>query len=865
MALLEREDALASLAEYARSAKTGQGRLVLVSGEAGVGKTALLEAFREATPELTWLAGGCDGLFTPRPLAPLFDIAEQTGGALRTACDESEPRERLFALLLRELRESSAATVLVVEDAHWADEATLDLIRFLSRRIRDLAVLLVVTYRDDGLAPDHPLRIVLGEASSLRATRRLSVAPLTPQAVATIASGSGVLPAELFRLTGGNPFFVTEIVQSCGADVPPSASDAVLARMARLDESARRVVQCAALIGGRIEPWLLDEVSEQPPAAVDDAVSSGLLVADGGLLRFRHELARLAVADDIAPHRRQPVHAAVLAALQHNACEDTARLAYHAEGAGDGEAVLLFAPSAARQASALGSHREAVVQYERALRFADDEELRTLAGLHEGLSRELAYLDQWANATEEGERALELWRSVGDRRREADVMCHLARAMWRLNRGPDGFGYAEQAVAVLEPVGPCPELARAHSAHAALLMQNGTYSECLVAADQAIQLAEQLDLPDVLSDALNTQACMRANVGQDWEPMLRRALRVGAESGASDQVGRAYANLAALLITERRVADLDVAYADGLVYCEEHDIATYGYCISAAYAEGLMYQGRWDEAVDIAKPLLLSGLTSPANRIGLAMTLGVIAARRREPEAEALLAEVATSVAATAESDWICEMYPHVAEAAWLADDLERARELMSEVASRAHTADPWHLGKIVTWCRRLGLPEPDSDGLAGTPYALELAGDHVAAAHAWDRLVSPWEGALALYDAQTEESLREALCRFDALGAVAAVQVTRQAMRRLGVRSIPAGSRQATRAHPAGLTPRESEVLDLLCAGHTNGEISERLFIAAKTVDHHVSAVLAKLGVPSRAEAAAEAARRGLVGAQRR
>jgi DNA-binding CsgD family transcriptional regulator/tetratricopeptide (TPR) repeat protein len=860
MVLLERDQALASLAEYARSAAVGQGRLVLVPGEAGVGKTALLEAFRDVTADFRWLTGACDGLFTPRPLAPLFDVAEQAGDALREACDAGALRERLFALLLRDLRESDAATVLVIEDAHWADESTLDLIRFLSRRIRDLPVLLVVTYRDDALGHDHPLRILLGEVATLRPTRRLSVAPLSVRGVAALAEGTGLEAGELFRLTGGNPFFVTEVVQGGrSGDVPRSAADAVLARLARLDPHARQVVRCAALIGGRIEPWLLEEVSSQPPSAVDDAVSSGLLVSDGAAVRFRHELARLAVEDEIAPHRRGAVHAAILAALVLGGCTDSARLAYHAEGADNADAVLRFAPSAAQQASVLRSHREAAIQYERALRFADGRAPAELAELYDGLHAEYSLVDRFEDARIALENALELWRRCGNTLREGDAMWQMAKILWRLCRGEESVASSQAALTILEPLGPTRELGWAYAIAGA---SDTDVHRSLQLTQRARQLAEELSLPDLESYALNTEACILATAGEEWDFLMQRALRIALEGGDAERAARAYANLNSNYIVSMRLAESERYYDEGLPYCEEQDMSTYATCLRGWHANALDLQGRWDEAVAICEPALCI-ISSPVNRLTSLFALGRIRARRGEHTAWQCLDEALLNATGVDEAEWIGRARLCRAEAHWLAGDLDEARAEAGAARDLCPALDPWTRGAVATWLRRVGAASDGVTGPVAEPYRLSLAGDFTAAAAEWDRRGCPYEAALALHDAQTEAAVREALNRFDALGATAAVQVTRQALRRLGVRSIPVGSRQATRAHPAGLTPRESEVLDLLCAGHTNGEISVRLVISAKTVDHHVSAVLAKLGVPTRAHAAAEAARRGLVVAQ--
>ena len=368
MQLLEREASLASLADYAREARRGEGRLVLVAGEAGVGKSALVERLHDDLADACWSWGACDGLFTPRPLGPLFDLASTLGGELEDLCRAGAAREDLFRALLRQVSESGTLNIMVVEDVHWADEATVDMLRFLGRRLRAAPVLLIATYRDDGLAADDPLRIALGDLATQRSTRRVELAPLSADAVRILAGGSGLEAAALYRLTGGNPFYVTEVVQAGLGVVPSSARDAVLARAARLSGGSREVLDVAALIGARVELDLLTSAVACPPAAVDEILASGLLAEDGGWLRFRHEIARLAVEQAIPAHRRSAVHARILAALGSLGCDDDARMAFHAEAAGDRPAVLHHAPRAARQAAELASHREAAAQFERALR-----------------------------------------------------------------------------------------------------------------------------------------------------------------------------------------------------------------------------------------------------------------------------------------------------------------------------------------------------------------------------------------------------------------------------------------------------------------------------------------------------------------
>jgi DNA-binding CsgD family transcriptional regulator/tetratricopeptide (TPR) repeat protein len=885
--LLERESSLALLIEYASQAAAGEGRLVLLGGEAGVGKSALVERLRRELPEARWSWSMCDGLFTPRPLGPLFDLADQLGGELLERCRAGADREELFRALLAQVGAPEvtdiAVDVVVVEDIHWADEATLDLLRYLSRRVRGTTVLIIATYRDDGLAAADPLRVALGDLGSQRCTRRVGLMPLSPDAVRELASGSGLPAPELYRLTGGNPFYVTEALRSGMAEVPPSARDAVLARAARLSGASREVLDVAALTGRQVEARLLRSVTGCSPSALDELLESGLLVGDGAWLRFRHEIARLAVAQAVAGHRSQAVHELVLARLRSFGCDDDARLAFHAEAVGDGAAVLRYAPAAARRAARLASHREAAAQYERALRFAAGADPATLAGLHEGLADEVVLLDRWDEAETEGERALALWREVGDRLREGDALRRLSRIRWNLCRGGEAVVAAEAAVSVLEPLGPSVELARAYATYANQRMLYADYDVAIDLALRAQALAVQFGATAVHSDALNTQAASRSAQGLDWVGQMRQALDIALAGGHHIEAGRAYTNLVGIHGGKREFAEAERYLEPGIAFCVEHDVTTYAICIRGEQGNIMERTSRWDEAVALSTQLLFDVGPSPANRLCSLIRLGVIGARRGEPQAWRYLDEAATIADEAAEPQNQVPARLARAEAHWLEGDLVAARreaELARDAAGLTPSA--WLRGAAAAWLRRLGPPCPLEgevlEGEVAEPYRLLLEDDPVGAAAVWMRLGCPYDAAMALADASGEAPLREAPLREaaqtyhpprDALVILAArppppaARIIRQRLRTLGARSIPAGPHTATRQRPFGLTRRECEVLDLICAEHTNAEIAAKLFISAKTVDHHVSAILAKLGVPSRA-AARNAVRFRLAGADR-
>jgi DNA-binding CsgD family transcriptional regulator/tetratricopeptide (TPR) repeat protein len=859
--LLERGAALAALAGYADEARHGDGRLVLVAGEAGAGKSALVEQLRHDLPGARWLWGACDGLFTPRPLGPLFDVAGQLGGELEERCRAGAAREELFRALLAQVSEPGMLSVLVVEDVHWADEATVDLLRFVGRRLRDAPVLLVATYRDEGLASGDPLRVALGDLATQRSTRRVDLAPLSADAVRILAGGSGLDAAELYRLTGGNPFYVTEVVRAGLGVVPVSARDAVLARAARLNSGAREVLDVAALIGARVELDLLTSVTGCPPAAVDEVLASGLLAEDDRWLRFRHEIARLAVAQAVPAYRRAAIHARILAALGSLGCGDDARMAFHAEAVGDRSAVLRYAPRAAWHAAELGAHREAAAQFERALRFAAGADPGVAAGLYDGLGIELRLVGRYQGAVDADEQALGLWRQAGDQLREGGTLRNLSYALLWMDRGPDAVAAAEAAVTVLEPLGPTVELARAYARLAAVRMLFSEHREAIELAVRAQAMAEPLGALDALSEALNAQGCSVAIIGGEWTGYLRRALDVALSAGLDSEVGRAFSRLYVVYVGQRRFAEAEQYFIDGVAYCDEHDVGSHAGFLRGKRAMALGRTGRWGEAVTLSTELLASADLSPLYRLCPLHVLGVIRARRGEPGAWEYLDEAAAAADASGEPQWIIPVRLARAEAHWLQGEPHRAvqeAELADDVSAGS---DGWERGEIAVWLRRTGSPRPPRGELAG-PYRLQVAGESAEAAREWSSLGCPYEAALALHDASDHAALRQALEIFTGLGAAAAAQLTRQKMRALGIRSIPAGPRTATRGDPLGLTRREREVLGLICAGHSNAEIAAKLFLSTRTVDHHVSAVLTKLDAPTRGAAAAHAARLGLAGA---
>ena len=370
MQLLERESYIEELSAMLGRIPCMGGRVALISGEAGIGKTSLLREFAAAqnkTARVLW--GGCEALFTPHPLAPLQDISRQIGGDFPKVICAAAGRHEIFNATLDQLARLSEPTVVVIEDAHWADAATLDLIKFLGRRLAGLGVMLVVSYRDDEVNDKHPLRSVIGDLPPASLCR-IRLQPLSEGAVEQLAAAAGRSSAGLHEVTGGNPFFVTEVLAASDEKVPSTVRDAVIARLARLSEEARRVAHLVSIVPRQAERWLIDGMIGPGGDVMQECLNAGMVAHRDCSLGFRHEIARRAVEDSMSLPERQDLHAGALAMLlkQREGKVAIARLVHHADNAADSAAVLRFAPVAAERAAALGAHREAAGHLRTALR-----------------------------------------------------------------------------------------------------------------------------------------------------------------------------------------------------------------------------------------------------------------------------------------------------------------------------------------------------------------------------------------------------------------------------------------------------------------------------------------------------------------
>ena len=863
MHLLERQKQLEVLNRCLQEARAGDGKLVLVAGEAGLGKSSLVERFAsDHRRHAHTLWGACDGLATPRALAPVHEIAVQILALDGRATPGDESRDWLFRTLFDYFSRPERLCIVVLEDLHWADEATLDFLRFIGRRIQRTTTLFIATYRDDEFYANHPVRLVLGELTGHQVIR-MRLAPLSPSAVEVLAKDSGRDAAVLHQTTGGNPFFIREVLANLGESVPQTVRDAVLARLGRCSPATRDLAELVSMSPSRTETWLIDSVLGPHQAASDEAGARDLLVGQTESIGFRHELARLAVHSTIPPDRIRAMHERVLQALvDHGA--DLPRLVHHASLAHNVAAVLKYAPLAAKEAMRLGAHREAAAHLCAALRYRVSLAVEVRAELLEDHARESGLSNQTREAINSATAAVVCWRQVGNVVAQSRVLSFLSQEYRTVGERTLADECVQGAVKVLETLAPSPHLAMAYSTRSLLAVNRGWDQESLEFGHRALALARQFADHATESHALCNIGAARLGMGDSsgYGP-LEESLALALQHKLEEFAARAYRTMLFYAVLLHDFARADRLFREGVAYCEDRGIYSHSAYMRAYYIPCELERGNWTEAAHIADELLRgSEVSGVQQRITILVTLAVVRLRRGDPGADAPLEEALKLALPTGEINRIGRVTAARAEQAWLRGDMDRvSREaLVGLECVRGHTA-PWVKGELMFWLSRAQVIDCIPVDVA-EPYRLLLADKWREAAAVWADLGMPYEQALALAQG-SEEELRDALTVLDRLGATPLAALVRRRLREWGATGIPRGPNETTRANPAGLTAKEIEVLALLALGRSNAQLARRLHRSTKTVDHHVSAILGKLGVRSRTEAVAAAFALGVIPAR--
>jgi len=850
MDLLERDVELEILESALDDAGTRSGSVVLIGGEAGIGKTRLVRSFAQIhADDARILWGACDDLSTPRTLGPLRDIALQVGGHLGEAV-AAGTRGDVFDAAFETIAGGTRTTMAIIEDVHWADGATFDVLKFLGRRIEQTPTTLLLTYREEEVPADHPLMLVIGDLPA-SAVYRLHLKPLSKAAVDQLAAGYDGSTDGLFTSTRGNPFLVTEALMSSGGDIPANVRDAVRTRAARLSPQGLAVAGYISVVPSQTEFWLLEALPEFGPEALDECRQRGLIESDGRAAWYRHELVRGAMEESLTPQRRRALNALALESLvSRNA--DIARIVHHARRAGDAAAIAAYAPAAGRQASAASAHREALAHFRVAVDHVDELPTQQQAQLLTDYAIECYFTNEAVEGLAAAERALAAWRQVEDTTHEGDTLRWISRLQWVLGHSEEAITSGLAAVDVLSSVPRSKELAMAYSNLAQVFMLAQQADAAQTWAAKAIAVARELDDQGTLAHALNNLGSTMLRAGDmEGYPLLEESLDIALAGDFDDHGGRAYANLIWTALDYRQYAKAEQYLEDGLAYAWDRELAGSIYYITAERARLDLERGRWQHAETDALWVLNRPEEPGITQMPALATYARLRVRRGDPDAVETLEEAWHLAEPTGELQRIAPVAATRAEWAWLHNDLSGIRDAIAEAYRRAvEVQQPWITDELTFWMWRAGQ---NTEPLGGptTPYALQMGGDWRGAADAWQAIGCPYEQAVALLDGDDPDCLLEALEILDGLGAMPAAAKLRRKLREMGTPAVPRGPRPQTRANPAGLTPRQAEVLELVATGLTNAEIADRLFVSPKTIDHHVSAILTKLGAGSRGEAA--------------
>lgn len=860
MHVLERSGELGVLGAAARSAARGHGAVALVYGEAGIGKSTVIKILRSALPaEARLLVGYCDALSTPRTLGPFKDVAPSLGREVQAALASGDQDPVMTAV--QAALDGGVPTVLVIEDVHWADEATLDVLRYLARRIEDTPAVLVFTYRDE-LERGHPLVALLGDLGQRSDIVRLQLRPLSAEGVTTLATEAGgpLGPDAVFELKGGNPYLVTELLASAsGGLAPDTVVEGILGRLRLLPEPTRAALEQLSVLPGATGKKIVDALLPGAWDRLDEAEARGLITVGHGtgarsFVMFRHELTRRAVADGLSGTRRIALNRAALLVFEGQEDADLSQLVHHALEAGDEDAVVRNAPAAAREASGSGSHRESARHYGAALEFEKRFDRRTRAQLWQDYAIELYTIGDDKGCVPAQQKAVMLRREVveqdGDRASLAVALRWLSRLCWFAGEPADARRAATEATRVAYAADDETVLALALSNESQLAMLAEDNDRSVVLARKAIELARKNGDQEVLSHALTNLGSALFHLGDRdhaAQVALEEAIDVAMRVDDHEDACRAYVNLSWSLLDFGDIAAAESFARAGVVHAERAEFLVFWQYLLGILGRIELGRARWDNALACLERIRMS---VPA---AWCVSLGVraaVAARRGQEDPTPYISQGWELATRLDEFQRTVPIACIALEAAWLAGTEPLVDGLPVYVRMRESDNDVLS-DELAYRLRAIGrgagvLPAPRDN-----PYGLMSQRRWREASGEWARLGWPYQQAEALAASPDIDDRLTALGMLDDLGAVALATRVRRQLRELGV-SVGRGPSSDARSDPSGLTARQRAVLALIAEGLTNAQIADRLVVSVRTVDSHVAAVFAKLGVASRGEAAA-------------
>ena len=826
------------------------GSVVLVRGEAGIGKSTLVAEFAAEWDERAHvLTGGCDDLLIPQPLGPFWDMA-RVEPSLKTPLidgDRSGVLETTLDLLSRSLRPS----IMVIEDTHWADEATLDAIKYLGRRILRTNGVLLLTYRDGEVDHDHPLRGVIGDLPA-EGVVRIQLDGLSLSAVTALLGDSNLNPDEVMTATNGNPFLVTEMASTVGGALPSSVEDSVMARVRKVSIGAQEMLKTLSVIPESIPKPDALGIQGVDEGRLTEGRQRGLLDLSEGQVGFRHDLIRRAIESTLSDSERLAKNRTVLSDLPAGLEGTHPCLLIHcAVEANDVDRLLDLAPRSARYAAAMGSHVQAVEDFRELKPHLDLLAPEDLGPMLDEWAREELLVDNGTGAMELAAAAVEHYRKLGDRSGESGALARAAHYAENGGMRDRAEELAREAVDVLGPNPGGPDLARALEANAYLQTMAGNVDIVPNLVDRTLAAIGPEGDPRIVIRSLNHRGIV-ANIANypDGRASLDEAARRAAAASQWYEESRALFNQGWAAAEVRDLPTASDYVQRALASASRHELPILESYAEAMYARVLELEGDWTKAEDLATDVLDSMAISQMVALPI---LGIIAGRRGKAEARSMLTQAWEMAVQSGENQRIAPVAIALAEHAWIAGDADLPVSQLKEVmGAELDKGFQWSPGLMAFWLWKLGELSGTPEVIA-EPYRLVIEGRSAEAAAIWEAKGVPYERALALMHGDHAEQL-EALEIFEELGATAVAAKLRKSLRDDGV-AVPRGKSRKTREHAAGLTARQAEVLALLDEDLSNMEIADRLFLSLRTVQNHVAAIFMKLDVNSR-DSAVDAAR---------
>jgi predicted ATPase/DNA-binding CsgD family transcriptional regulator len=864
MELIERDGFLELLRSRFKTIAEGEGHCVFVTGEAGIGKTSLTKAFcKEIKDECLVYHGACDALFTPRPLAPLYDILWQVNKNLWPASHNIEERTELFTAFFRELTTQKGKIVIVFEDIHWADEATLDFIKFFARRITQLPCLFILTYRDDESPFFSSMRNIIAQLPADTFTR-LHLTPLSREAVTNMASKKGYNGEDVYTISGGNPFYVTEILASYSPGVPENIKDAILAIYDRQDEGTRNAWQICSVIPEGLEINRFAKIKSSSDSGLDHCFALKIIIVKNNRVIFKHELYRRTIEASLSPFKRIALNKKMLDLFLDSFEKEgeVERIVQYAKNANENKLVTKYAPLAARKAACVGSHIEAARLFFTAIEYSEGNDEDQLADLYEAYAYECYLTNDVKEAIIYTGKLLAILKHRVDIERTGNCLRFLSRLWWLNGHRENAEAFARQAMDLLNNEPSSSAKAMAFSNMSQLKMLFDQFAECMVWGEKAITIARELGDEEALSHALNNVGSVQMNLQPSKKKgvaLLQESLAIALKNSFHEHAARAYSNLGSNGVKMKDYAFAGKILDEGIRYCEERDLDSWRLNMLSLKAHLNLETGHWDKAYSIADGLLNNEEKPRAFKIGALIVIGSIKMRRGDDDALPILLQAKTRAFETKELQRIIPSLTALLEYEWLTGSMIIEREKLDQITGTIEQSiDAVIKSEFAFWLWKARKEYLDLKELfeGYELYSVTKAQNAVAL---WERSGNPYAQAIALFEGN-ETDKRKAVAIAQKLGATAINERFKLEMRTSGIKSIPRGIRKTTQSNPAFLTNREMDTLQLLKQGLQNKEIASRLFISAKTVDHHISSILFKLDVNSRVKAVNEAVRQKIL-----